>query len=47
MPNTEMQLIDDKHPRPQTLDNLFAGYQGDYHPTEIDIGTDVGLERIS
>ena len=45
MPNTDKQPIDDKHPRPQTLD-LFAAYQGDYHPTEIDTGADVGLEQV-
>jgi|GEM_PF-3883659 len=47
MPNTDKQPIDHKPPRPQTLDDLFAAYQGDYHPTEIDTGADVGLERIS
>lgn len=36
MPNTDKQPIDD----------LFAAYQGDYHPTEIDTSVDVGLERI-
>lgn len=45
--NTDKQPIDHKPPRPQTLDDLFAAYQGDYHPTEIDTGADVGLERIS
>ncbi len=47
MPNTDKQPIDHKPPRPQTLGDLFAAYQGDYHPTEIDTGADVGLERIS
>ena len=47
MRNTEIQPIDHKLPRPQTLDDLFAAYQGDYHPTEVDTGADVGLERIS
>ena len=28
----------------QTLDDLFAGYTGDYRPTEFDTGADVGLE---
>ena len=47
MRDTEIPPIDDTHPYPQTLDDLFAGYQGDYHPTEIDTGADVGRERIS
>lgn len=46
MPNTDKQPIDHKPPRPQTLDDLFAAYQGDYHPTEIDTGADVGLEQV-
>ena len=46
MQNTDKQPIDDKRPRPQTLDDLFAAYQGDYHPTEIDTGADVGLEQV-
>ena len=28
----------------RTLDDLFAGYTGDYRPTEFDTGVDVGLE---
>lgn len=46
MPNTDKQPIDHKPPRPQTLDDLFATYQGDYHPTEVDTGADVGLEQV-
>ena len=42
MPNTDKQPIDHKSPRPQTLD----AYQGDYHPTEVDTGADVGLEQV-
>ena len=45
MPNTDKQPIDHKPPRPQTLDDLCAAYQGD-HPTEIDTGADVGLEQV-
>lgn len=32
--------------RPKSLDELFAGYHGDYQPVEFDTGTDVGLEVI-
>ena len=32
--------------RPKSLDELFAGYHGDYHPVEFDTGADVGLEVI-
>ena len=32
--------------RPKSLDELFAGYQGDYQPVEFDTGADVGLEVI-
>ena len=32
--------------RPQSLDELFAGYHGDYQPVEFDTGADVGLEVI-
>lgn len=45
MPNTDKQPIDHKPPRPQTLDDLFDAYQGDYHPTEIDTGADVGWSK--
>ena len=51
--NDEVELIADKEPillrklrRPQTLDELFAGYEGDYQPVEIDTGADVGLEVL-
>ena len=30
----------------RTLDELFAGYEGDYRPVEFDAGEDVGLEVI-
>lgn len=32
--------------RPKSLDELFAGYHGDYQPIEFDTGADVGLEVI-
>ena len=30
----------------RTLDDLFAGYTGDYRPTEFDTGADVGMEAF-
>ena len=35
-----------KLPRRRTLDDLFAGYSGDYQPAEYDCGADVGLEVL-
>ena len=35
-----------KLPRRRTLDDLFAGYSGDYRPAEYDCGADVGLEVL-
>ena len=35
-----------KLPRRNTLDDLFAGYSGDYRPAEYDFGADVGLEVL-
>ncbi len=35
-----------KLPQRRTLDDLFAGYTGDYKPAEYDFGADVGLEVI-
>lgn len=35
-----------KMPRRKTLDDLFAGYSGDYQPAEYDFGADVGLEVL-
>lgn len=32
--------------RPKSLDELFAGYHGDYQPVEFDVGADVGREVI-
>ena len=32
--------------RPKSLDELFAGYHGNYQPVEFDTGADVGLEVI-
>lgn len=32
--------------RPKSLDELFAGYHGDYQPAEFDAGADVGREVI-
>lgn len=32
--------------RPKTLDALFAGYDGDYQPVELDVGAAVGREVI-
>ena len=48
--NDEVELIADKETillrKLQTLDELFAGYEGDYQPMEIDTGADVGLEVL-
>ena len=48
-----MEIIADKETitlrklrRPKSLDELFAGYQGDYQPMELDSGADVGREVI-
>ncbi len=35
-----------KLPQRRTLDDLFAGYTGDYRPAEYDFGADVGMEVI-
>lgn len=35
-----------KLPQRRTLDDLFAGYTGDYWPAEYDFGADVGLEVL-
>lgn len=35
-----------KLPRHRTLDDLFAGYTGDYRPAEFDFGPDMGFEEI-
>ena len=35
-----------KLPQRRTLDDLFAGYTGDYQPAEYDFGADVGLEVV-
>lgn len=47
--NDEVELIADKETillrklrRPQTLDELFAGYEGDYQPVEIDTARMLG-----
>lgn len=32
--------------RRRSLDDLFAGYRGDYQPVEFDTGADVGREVI-
>lgn len=32
--------------RPKSLDELFAGYHGDYQPVESTSGADVGLEVV-
>lgn len=34
------------HESKQSLDDLFAGYSGDYQPAECDTGADVGLEVL-
>ena len=51
--NDEVELVADrgtillrKVQRAQTLDDLFAGYQGGYQPVEFDTGADVGLEVL-
>lgn len=48
-----MEIIADKETitlrklsRPKSLDELFAGYHGDYQPAEFDAGADVGREVI-
>ncbi|MBR3503407.1 MAG: AbrB/MazE/SpoVT family DNA-binding domain-containing protein [Clostridia bacterium] len=38
------RIILRKIPQRRTLDDLFADYHGDYVPSEIDTGADVGLE---
>lgn len=40
----ENQITLKKVSRRRTLDELFAGYRGDYRPAEFDTGADVGLE---
>ena len=35
-----------KLPKRRTLDELFAGYSGDYQPAECGFGEEVGLEVI-
>ena len=51
--NDDVEIIADKETitlrklrRPKSLDELFAGYHGDYQPVEFDTGTDVGREVI-
>ncbi|MDY4009928.1 MAG: AbrB/MazE/SpoVT family DNA-binding domain-containing protein [Candidatus Limiplasma sp.] len=49
--NDDVEIIADKETitlrklrRPKSLDELFAGYHGDYQPVEFDTGADVGRE---
>lgn len=51
--NDDVEIIADKETitlrklrRPKSLDELFAGYHGDYQPVEFDTGADVGWEVI-
>ena len=51
--NDDVEIIADKETitlrklrRPKSLDELFAGYHGDYQPVEFDTGADVGREGI-
>lgn len=51
--NDDVEIIAEKNTitlrkvnRPKSLDELFAGYHGDYQPVEFDTGADVGLEVI-
>ena len=51
--NDDVEIIADKETitlrklrRPKSLDELFAGYHGDYLPVEFDTGADVGREVI-
>ncbi len=43
---TEDSITLRKVRRRKTLDELFAGYQGDYRPAEFDTGADVGREVL-
>ncbi len=43
---TEESITLRKARRHRNLDELFAGYQGDYMPVEFDTGADVGREVI-
>lgn len=42
----EREITIRKRHENRTLDELFAGYEGDYQPAEFDSGEDVGLEVI-
>lgn len=51
--NDDVEIIADKDTimlrklrRPKNLDELFAGYNGDYQPVEFDTGAEVGREVI-
>ena len=44
---TEREITIRKAKRHQSLDELFAGYCGDYVPAEFDEGAPVGREIIS
>lgn len=51
--NDDVEIIADRETitlrklrRPKSLDELFAGYHGDYQPVEFDTGVDVGREVI-
>ena len=51
--NDDVEIIADKETitlrklrRPKSLDELFAGYHGDYQPVEFVTGADVGREVI-
>lgn len=49
--NDDVEIIADKDTimlrklrRPKSLEELFAGYHGDYRPVEFDTGAEVGRE---
>ena len=42
----ENQITLRKLPQRRTLDDLFAGYTGDYRPAEYDFGAEVGSEVV-
>lgn len=43
---TEESIVLRKARRYRSLDQLFAGYQGNYQPVEFDTGADVGREVV-
>ena len=43
---TKREITIRKARRHESLDALFAGYDGDYAPQEFDTGDDVGMEVV-